>query len=437
MKLSPIKSLLNVKQLQDFLLFREIWLPEEIRSGTPAPVVESSDPSPMLVQRYHRVTATKAFPWNTTVAISEIDLQLDLGQALGKTALLVSNFWIDSRKTSDWDQTMCLGFDTIRVSASGRISGFVDLKNLKARTAIHWLSGADDIVQTPLIQASLSFEQLQVKSSFDYQAFLIVDIKRFAFLMYNVEKSHENPGDRLVGVLDGDKVHVYCTTQSASQGLALYHALLRLFQEKMASYQISLRDVEKYLNKRSQPNQGLPAPSEALGISIHRETPPLPTFLSLHTDVVVSLKEVNIGAFPSTFSDNQVFKLEALNATASFSVEMEGDTLHSRLGMTLGELRIALSQVKRVEVSGQDFTVEDAVRNAGGSKGGTILKVPRVTAFMHTWNKPGSTYIDYIFKSAFEGKVDVGWNYSRVSFIKGFEISSTFMQLGGGADGWR
>jgi len=87
--------------------------------------------------------------------------------------------------------------------------------------------------------------------------------------------------------------------------------------------------------------------------------------------------------------------------------------------MTLGELRIALSQIRRGEVPSQDFTVEDIVRNSGVTRGGTILKVPQVTAFMHTWNKAGSMDIDYIFKSAFEGKVDVGWNYSRVSFIKG------------------
>jgi hypothetical protein len=37
---------------------------------------------------------------------------------------------------------------------------------------------------------------------------------------------------------------------------------------------------------------------------------------------------------------------------------------------------------------------------------------------MQAWQVPGSTHIDYIFRSAFEGKVDVGWNYSRISFIR-------------------
>jgi hypothetical protein len=38
---------------------------------------------------------------------------------------------------------------------------------------------------------------------------------------------------------------------------------------------------------------------------------------------------------------------------------------------------------------------------------------------MQTWQQPDDNNIDYIFKSLFEGKVDVGWNYSRISFIRG------------------
>jgi len=46
------------------------------------------------------------------------------------------------------------------------------------------------------------------------------------------------------------------------------------------------------------------------------------------------------------------------------------------------------------------------------------LRVPKVVATMHTWQVPRSNEIDYIFKSSLEGKVDVGWNYSRISHIR-------------------
>jgi hypothetical protein len=37
---------------------------------------------------------------------------------------------------------------------------------------------------------------------------------------------------------------------------------------------------------------------------------------------------------------------------------------------------------------------------------------------MHTWQMPKGTHIDYLFRSSLEGKVDVGWNYSRISYIR-------------------
>jgi hypothetical protein len=144
--------------------------------------------------------------------------------------------------------------------------------------------------------------------------------------------------------------------------------------------------------------------------------------ISLDTDVVVTLKALNLGVFPSTFSDHQVFKMEALNAQARFAASIEDDTrIHSILGLTLGQLRIGLAGVRTAGAPKtlSELSVEDVVQSATGSRGGTILKVPQVEAVMQTWQRPEGRHIDYIFKSAFEGKVEVGWNYSRISYIRG------------------
>jgi len=132
-----------------------------------------------------------------------------------------------------------------------------------------------------------------------------------------------------------------------------------------------------------------------------------------------------MGVFPNTFSDHQVFKLEALDAQARFAVTMDNGKIHSILGLTLGQLRIGLAGVRKVDLpkSVGEISVEDVVSNATGSRGGTILKVPKVEATMQTWQVPGSNHIDYIFKSFFEGKVEVGWNYSRISYIRSMYAS--------------
>ena len=419
LKISPMKTIINAKQLQDFLLFREIWYPPEIR---PAEQAKPSSPppgsQPFVVQRYQQVASAGAFPWNATVAVEFINIQLDLGPSLGKSDFIIDNFWASSKKSSDWEQNLCVGFDKIGIISSGRMSGLVELQQLKVRTSIQWPLKEKPSTQTPLIQASVSFHQLLLKASFDYQAFLVADITSFAFLMYNV-REESGGNDRLVAILDGDKVQVFCTTSTASQGLALYQAFLRLAQDKRAAYEASLRDIEKYMRRKSVLDPQQVSARARKGEDTVVKAKDLP--LSLQTDVVMTLKAVNIGAFPATFYDSQIFKVEALNAQARFSVALQDDRTHSGLGLTLGQLRVALSSVhqpklpKRIE----DMSVTDVVESATAAQGGTILRVPKVVMTMQTWQSPSSNDISYIFKSSFEGKVDVGWNYSRISFIRG------------------
>ncbi|KAI2621128.1 hypothetical protein GGR54DRAFT_600322 [Hypoxylon sp. NC1633] len=422
LKVSPMEVMINAKQLQDFLLFREIWMPGEVRRGAAAPVATATTESIAqghLVQRYQQVAATAAFPWTATISIAALDVVVDLGQSLGKSKFAISEFWVSSKKTSDWEQNLCLGFERIGVDCTGRLSGFVSLQNFKLRTSIEWPEREQALNETPRIQASISFSHFRLKTAFDYQAFLVADITKMEFLMYNVRQERKASGDRLVAILDGEAVQVFGTTTSAAQSVALWQAIQKLIQERKASYETSLRDIEKFMKRKSltsQPSTQQISPSKPQADKSIMKSP-----ISLNTDVVVTLKALNLGIFPGTFSDHQVFKLEALNAQARFAASMEEKRIHSTLGLTLGQLRIGLAGVRGVEApkAASEISVEDVVASATGSRGGTILKVPKVEATMQTRQTPESRVIEYIFKSSFEGKVEVGWNYSRISYIRG------------------
>ncbi|KAK8106002.1 hypothetical protein PG999_009361 [Apiospora kogelbergensis] len=422
LKVSPMKVAVNAKQLQDFLLFREIWVSHETRQGRAAPVATlqtSTSQQSHLVQRYQQVAATAAFPWTATISIAALDVRVDLGQSLGKAVFKITDFWVSSKKTSDWEQNLCLGFQGIGVDCTGRLSGFVTLQNFKLRTSIEWPERQAALNETPRIQASIGFSQFRLKAAFDYQAFLVADITSMEFLMYNVRQKRDGTADRLVASFDGDAVQVFGTTSSAAQAVALWQAVERLISERKANFESSLRDIEKFLRRKSVTSQ-----AQLPDIRSRKPTDDkavIKSPISLDTDVVVTLRALNLGVFPSTFSDHQVFKLEALNAQARFAASMQNRRIHSMLGLTLGQLRIGLAGVRRTSApkAASEISVEDVVALATGSRGGTILKVPKVEAVMQTWQTPESRSIDYIFKSAFEGKVEVGWNYSRISFIRG------------------
>ncbi|PVI01933.1 hypothetical protein DM02DRAFT_670957 [Periconia macrospinosa] len=423
LKINPTALQINARQLQDFLLFREIWVPPEIRQTpkTPTPNM-AQEPQEYLIQRYQQVTAATAFPWNANVAIADLSVELDLGQAIGKTSLNIHNMWASSRKSTDWEQNLCVGVDKISLESTGRTSGFVELAGVKVRTSIGWPSQEVLIRQTPMIQASIGFSQLRVKAGFDYQAFIIADIANFNFLMYNVREQNEGARNRLVATLDGDKVHVCCHTTSAAQGLALWQAIERLIQENQQAYKQSLKDIEKFLRRKSSVNQPFGRRMSQSMTSSKPEDDDMKAPISLHTDVVVTLRSINFGVFPSTFVDTQILLLTAADAQARFAVALESGKIHSGLGLTLGQLSVALSSLpspkKATTNPVADLTVEDVMENVKSARGGTILRVPKVIATMHTWQQPRSSEIEYVFKSSLEGKVDVGWNYNRISFIR-------------------
>ncbi|OQE26434.1 hypothetical protein PENSTE_c005G05430 [Penicillium steckii] len=420
LKVSPMKVSLNAKQVQDSLLFREIWLPSDDEpSPRPPPAPSAAEASqPYIVQRYQQVASASAFPWNTTIAIEKVELQLDLGSTLGKAQFAIDNVWVSSNKTSDSEQSMCINFDSVSIESKGRMSGLVELRTFKVRTSIQWPEDSQEARPTPLIQASIAFHHLQAKVSFDYQPFLVAHIAMFNFLMYNVRDASGKHNQRLFSMLEGDEVQVFCTSLTASQALALIQAWQRLVQDKQAAYESSLREVERYLRRKSpMPADRADAQSKDLTQNQDEEKERAP--ISLHTGVVVHIRHVNLGAFPSTFFDNQIFKVEAFDAQARFAVSLEDDKIHSALGLTLGQLRVALSGISRPSAAQlEELSVNEIAARAANSRGGTILKVPRLVAGMETWQAPGDREIEYIFRSTFEGKVDVGWNYSRISFIR-------------------
>ncbi|KAF1811621.1 hypothetical protein P152DRAFT_438145 [Eremomyces bilateralis CBS 781.70] len=420
LKVNPIKTQVNARQLQDFLIFRDIWLPSDSAKASTPNVDEANEQVEYLVQRYQQVTAATAFPWNATVAIEAIAADVDLGQGIGKSTLSVANLWASSRKRSNWQQELCIAFETVAVTGSGRTSGFVRLNDLRLQTSISWpLQEGRVRRQTPLIHASLGFDRLQAKAAFDYQVFAIADIRAFEFIMYNTRDPKLGAADRLIAILDGAEVFAFCTSTTAAQAIAFSQAVERLVQDNQAAYAQTVKELERSIQRRRSSS------ARQAQASLQASQTPNPekshAFISLHTDVVVTLRTLCLGVFPANFSDPQLFLLEASDTQARFAVLLEDDSqVHSGLGMTLGHLNVALGVIPHPtpHTSAAELTVEDVVASARSARGGTILRVPKVVASMQTWHQPQSNLVNYIFKSSFEGKVDVGWNYSRIGFIR-------------------
>ncbi|KPI44078.1 Protein CSF1 [Cyphellophora attinorum] len=417
--LSPMSMDINAKQLQDFLLFREIWYPAELRGSkqpAAAPVSATTDTQAFAIQRYQQIAASGTLPWSAIVSVQEIKMQIDAGPMLGKSVLTVSKLWASSKKNSDAEQNLCVGFDRIGIDSTGRMSGFVELDTFRVRTSIRWPEDVKTSMRAPLVQASVGFDHLRTKMVFDYQPFGVADVSNFEAMMYNVRQD-QGQNDRLVAMVNSGKVQAFITTMAGAQGLALVQTCERLMEDKKEAFHSSLMELDKQLRRKSVfPTATWVAPVQGAN---KIDKSPAHTGLSLHTDVVVALGEIDVGIFPNTFFDAQILKLEATDAQARFAVAANSGQVESELSMRLGQVRVALSNVSKHNTKALgEVSVPDVIDRATTSRGGTILKVPALHSSMRTWQKANDNTVEYIFRSTFEGKVDVGWNYSRISFIR-------------------
>ncbi|KAK9255383.1 hypothetical protein V1507DRAFT_452406 [Lipomyces tetrasporus] len=408
-KVNEVLLDLNIKQSHDLLLFQDIWSRDH-SIATSHPKKTADQRAELLVRRYHRVASTNAFPWNVDFMLTNLKGRIDLGQSLGKLALGLDKVWLASRKSSDWDQNLTFGLCHFSAESKGRLGGELTFDNIRARSAIRWQVLDDGRIGVPLVQVSTGIEALSAKLYFDYRLFLIATGSAIHLTMFNQRGTTPDICDRLVCIADCNAIKVYLTVLAPSNMLAILNAITRLDQDRAASYQAVLRDSERF-----KLTENLKEPE----VSPPRTRDEKLQSIGLRTELNVSIKTVIVNVFPSALSDSEVLKVEAMNAHANFGIDAESAKIRSHLELMLGQFLVALSTTKRFQEDLNFVTVEEFVQHTGDAKGGIIIRVPAVSVSMKTWQPIGMmTTVEFIFRSVFEGRVDVGWNLGSINFIR-------------------
>ncbi|KAK9458047.1 hypothetical protein V1511DRAFT_508138 [Dipodascopsis uninucleata] len=411
-KVTDMALYINIRQSHDLLLFQDIWSPDMIMESTRPTKKTADERAELLVQRYHRVASTNAYPWNVDFQILNTRANVDLGQSLGKLTAAVAKVWVASRKSSDWEQNLTFGICDLSIDGDGRLGGNLTLDVFHAQFAIKWQLGVDGQFGVPLVQATTSLGRLESKIYFDYRLFLIAFASSVNLVMFNQRGKSPAHCDRLVCVGNFDAIRVYLTVLAPSNFLAILTSIKRLKEERVASYNAILRDASRFKVQ------------DSMSLSIPRLPPTADSKLGsieLRTQLDLSVKSVVVHVFPSSLADTDVLRLEATRLHAGFGMDTaENNKIESHLALKLGQLLVALSGAK--EMKDKDFnqlSVSEFIKNANESKGGTILKIPTVSIMMKTWQPiSNTTTVEFIYKCFFEGRIDVGWNLGSINAIR-------------------
>ncbi|ODQ83164.1 hypothetical protein BABINDRAFT_159609 [Babjeviella inositovora NRRL Y-12698] len=390
--LSAVRTYVNFKQLQDVHLFVDIWMPVT-PNGPPKTV------SRTLALRFREVSATQTFPWVVNFVIMDVLVEVDLGQSLGIVTLLLDQFWLVSRRKVDWSQSMKLGVQSVSLASKGRLSGGVVLKDIGVHSAISWTLGTE-ILDIPLVKLSVSLGSLQVKTAFDYHSFLIANVENLSIHVFNQRSGMMD--DRLAVVGNCDTIEAYVTALAASNLLDITNTLQQIVSDSKTSYSEVLRDSAS-------------APMEE-----EIAKPEGPLIFRLKTVFAVSVHQLVLQVYPSSLLDPQVLVVKLADSNALFKQVFYENRMKDTLTLRVLDVSVAVSSFKkqRPEDDINRLSVSEFVKHSRGAQGGTIFVFPAVEVAMTTFQTPESNRVGYLFRSVFDGKVDVRWNLGSVNFIR-------------------
>lgn len=410
-----VQSYVNIKQYQDLELFKDIWFPRKHvalnveKNTNPFRPIEASTSTlatnKSISNRFKEVSTTYAFPWVITFIMTNANVQVDFGQALGNFNLQLDNVWAVSKKSTDWSQELKLGVNKIVLLSSGRMGTSFIVKDINLHTAIAWKVDSGVILDVPLVLISGGIDDLSLKLSFDYHVFCMASIQGLSMDVFNQKGEASIMKDHVLANIRCDAAEVYGTSLAASNFWDIHNTVSRMMQEKTRSYKEILHDSSE---------------SEVKPTFLKSSTNDiLETVKKLESTISLSIGHLYVYVFPSSFDDTKVLVVKLDESQAYFQQNEYSYGISNDLNVKFNDLKISLS--KTVEVSEQfvnECTVGDFIAIAHKAHGGHLFLFPSYQISMRSYQKYGDNIVEYFYQSSFGGTVNVRWNLGSVNLIR-------------------
>lgn len=400
--LTDVDGYVNVKQILDVELFKDIWFPRDWDMSDDKNSLIAT--TPKISHRFEEVLTTSAFPWVLTLVLTNLKVLVDFGSKLGDFSLVVNQGWVVLRKLVDWTQDLKAGVDEISLTLVGRLGCILRVEKLHLHTSISWKL-ANEIVEVPLVLASAGVAHVGAKLSFDDHIFAMAVFEDLLIDVYNQKLELTISKDHLLVQIVCHSAEIFVTTLTAASFMDIHNTVDRMMQEKRTNYKETLKDGIKHgagAKKKSVPQLAI-----------------LQTVKKLELFIQIIVGYLVIYVFPSSFEDSKVLvvKLDKLRAQFSQNEYQAGTT--DELELKFNDLSIALSKIPpSSDEFVQSCTVLEFSKVAHKASGGGIFAFPSFRVSMRLFQKYDDNVVEYLYQSLFGGTVDIRWNLGLVNFIR-------------------
>lgn len=395
--LDDINGYINIQQLQDLDVFKDLWFPNDLYNSNLEKVTNLKVGNKRTFGQIIRdVTMGSPLPWSIIFYIKKIQGMIDLGVSLGSLNLDADNFKAHSKRSHNWDHFLDLSFNSLSLSLHGKIEGLLKAERIKFQTSISFKSGGG-ILDIPLVSVGFSVESLISNISIDYHPFFIINGR-----LFEVKVLNENGiRDKLTASFKMGSFKVYTTAMMASNFVEIYSIGLRISQNIKISYRQTLKLQG---GKDTELSESDDEDSIAASMTFFKMVS------ALQTRIFINIGNFETLIFPSSLLDPQALLFRTGSLNAYFL--QDGD--RNELNFKLSDVFISLSTFKeKIDLNNveQLRTNDDA-----------IFVFPNLKISMGTKTGEGNV-IKYTYGCQFGDKVDIKWKIGSVYFIHQMWIS--------------
>lgn len=389
---NDVSGFVKMKQFHDVDLFRDVWYPKKYRTVSKPRKAETTRGSILKSTK-----ASSVIPVSLTSVLTNFNVEVDFGPALGTAIMDVDKAWIQSRKTSDWYTDVNLGLQSMVVGCDGRLGGYLKLENPNVHMTVEWKLNDLLTLDIPLVMVNSMFRTMHFKVSFDSHVFALANVEDWSVEVFNRKNGINISKDHLFVIFKYEMLEVFVTSLAASNFYDIYSTIVRMIEDKQASYKENFEKMEGEVDTSRM----------------------LEVVKKLETKIEVAAGVTRVQVYPQGFDDAMALCVELDRSEANFLQNEYVLGVSNELELHFNDLKTSLSLTAGTDATQvQERSVEELVEYCRRAKGGLIFVFPKFLISMRTFQKYNVNLVEYLFQSSFGGTVDVRWNLGLVNIVR-------------------
>ncbi|CAG8645156.1 2250_t:CDS:10, partial [Gigaspora margarita] len=442
-ELPQISADLNIRYLQDLLVFKIIWLDQAAKLYEAAPQQQQSQhisgdfistkrqssPSPS----YDEEPKVKPYSFYAFVKLNRLDLSSDLGQAIGKVLFNTQNVQVRTKNVPGVQKRLIASTDVLNIKCEGRLIGSASIAGLTFSTVLGIPPHSKEDSKTCVTNLLFKSERIQTSFEYEFQTIIVLDVDPMKFKLTDSWEivSPENASVLVHADISLRQIQAIATIKTIPTIIHMLNKLLALVEEKQSSAARAI--IDSKFNSSNIETLSYDSGSDKLS---HENTDITMTFkevlvggLTVHPigKITITIDKAYFTIFPNNFYDIDCLQTKFDGLILDMNKSIKNEQVYRELNTRLNGIALLKSSCKKLKLKDDnELTLQKWFEHVEAASSKNIFTLPNTNLIMDTTQKMESNNVDHKFEVHFGGKVDVALNFGLIRYIQ--ELSALYKE---------